>query len=175
MKEVIEKFFETLRKTQFMPSDAMVAYQHGLLEKVIRHARKHVPFYRESGRLDPLFRMDETIAWERWAEIPLLTRRDLQIAEDRLKSEFVPPEHGRIVPGSTSGSTGEPLKVLQTELAVRWASSAVRLRDLERHKIDPTQRLAYVCAPADFDVTTVRRYPSWRPEFESLGLAGERV
>jgi phenylacetate-coenzyme A ligase PaaK-like adenylate-forming protein len=32
--------------------------QTGLLERLVRHAVANVPFYRDSGRLNPLFRAD---------------------------------------------------------------------------------------------------------------------
>jgi phenylacetate-CoA ligase len=78
---------------------------------------------------------------------------------------------------STSGSTGEPVRVVDTELARRWAWAAVRLRDFRWHRIDPTRRLVRLHPfPLEmFDATGVNREPAWRPEFASLGLSGERV
>lgn len=174
---IIRQFHETLRRTQFMPPDALKAYQLGLLDSLVRHARAHVPFYRDSGRLEPLFRSGGAVDWQRWMEIPPLRRADLQQDYERLKSDVIPPSHGRLFVSSTSGSTGEPVKVLQTELAARWAWFGQRLRDYEWHGIDPTRRLAFVYpfTDADFDTGGVRWQPSWRPEFMQLGLKGERV
>src|SRR5258708_18299672 len=99
----------TLRKTQFAPREQILEYQRRLLEKLIRHARAHVPFYRDSGRLDPLFRRDDAIDWEHWAEIPPVTRNDLQVSYEQLKSEVVPAEDGRTLAMSTAVSTGQPV------------------------------------------------------------------
>jgi phenylacetate-coenzyme A ligase PaaK-like adenylate-forming protein len=135
MQEIIRGFLGTLRQTQFAQPEQILQYQRGLLERLIRHARTHVPFYREGRRLDPLFRRDGTIDWERRTEIPPLTRNDLQSSYDRLKSDYIPVEHGRTLPQSTAGSTGEPVKVLAQEMARRWAWAALRLRDFEWHRI----------------------------------------
>lgn len=62
MKPVTERFLQTLRRTQFMPPVRMLEYQRGLLERLIRHAKEHVPFYRDSGRLRPLFARP-TVRW----------------------------------------------------------------------------------------------------------------
>src|SRR4051812_22891710 len=110
--DAIRQFAATLRQTQFMLPERMREYQRSLLERLIRHARKHVPFYRDSGRLDTLFRRDDSIDWERWREIPLLTRKQVQDAGTALYAEQVPPETGRTWTLTTSGSTGEPVSVL---------------------------------------------------------------
>ena len=55
MEQIVGNFLETLRRTQFLPRDRLATYQRAQLEGLVRHARTHVPFYRESGRLDPLF------------------------------------------------------------------------------------------------------------------------
>ena len=39
MTTLHQAFFETLLKTQFLPSDRMLTYQRGLVERLIRHAR----------------------------------------------------------------------------------------------------------------------------------------
>ena len=177
MDQAIRAFHATLRKTQFLPSEQMRDYQRSLLTPLLRHANAHVPFYRDTGRLAPLFRADDSIDWDRWQDIPPLSRKDLQHEFERLKADVVPQAHGRTFLISTSGSTGEPAKVLQTEIAVRWAWAALRLRDFEWHQIDPTQRLAflYPFTHDDFDITGIRKETAWRPEFKALDLGGERI
>lgn len=177
MDRVIRAFLETLRKTQIMPPEQMREYQRSLLVPLLRHAREHVSFYRDTRRLAPLFRADDSIDWDRWQEIPPLTRKDLQQQFERLTADGVPSNHGQILLTSTSGSTGEPVKILQTELSQRWTNTALRLRDFEWHRIDPTKRLAflYPFTPEAFDITGVRRHSAWRPAFEYLNLAGERI
>src|SRR4029078_7700513 len=85
------------------------AYQRQALERLLRHARAQVPFYRDSGRLDVLFAADDGIAWERWDEVPTLSRVEAQENAEALYAETVPPSCGDVVKGYTAGSTGTPL------------------------------------------------------------------
>ncbi len=109
MDELTQQYFEALLRTQFLPPDRMRLYQRGLLEKLVRHARAQVPFYRDSGRLDALFGPDDRIDWERWDDIPILTRSQAQANCEQLYADTLPPDCGEIVNGFTSGSTGKPL------------------------------------------------------------------
>ena len=102
-------FFDTLMRTQFLQPDRMQVYQRGLLERLVRHARSQVPFYRDQGRLDPLFTPNGEIDWRRWTDIPVLTRAEAQRNEQALYAENVPPECGEVISGYTAGSTGTPL------------------------------------------------------------------
>jgi phenylacetate-CoA ligase len=174
--DFIYSFLVKLRETQYLPRDALLQYQRGLLERLVRHARAYVPFYRDTGRLDPLFQVDGSINWERWTEIPLLTRADVQRAGEALHAEVLPLGEGPVLPFSTSGSTGEPITVLKTQKANALIWTALLLRDLQQHQIDTTRRLAYLhpYTPSDFDITGTRRQRAWFPSFIPLGLHGER-
>jgi hypothetical protein len=130
---VIRGFVETLRKTQFMPPERMREYQRGLLERLLRHARTQVPFYRDSGRLDPLFRGDSTIDWDRWGKIPPLTRRELQDNAASLITEIIPFGHGRRYVIATSGSTGEPARRNGLEAAAYRFTRADDQANAARH------------------------------------------
>ena len=175
MEPIIRAFLETLRKTQFLPADRLAEYQNSLLDLLVRHARAHVPFYRDSGRLDPLFRADDSIDWDRWEEVPLLTRQEVQLNEARLKSEALPPEHGRTGRKTTSGSTGEPLTVIHTDLSGALAWTSLLLRAFERNRIDPTRRMAFIGGLSDSDTSGPRHEPAWSPAFYYLGICGERI
>lgn len=174
--DIIRRFLDTLRKAQAMPPSAMQVYQRGLMERLVRHARAHVPFYRDSRRLDPLFRPDDSIDWSRWSDLVPVTRKDLQGEFDRLRSERLDPEHGRTWTLTTSGSTGEPVTMLHAELSGRLGWTAILLRDFERHGIDPRRRLAFLhpIVPGAQDLAAVQRREGWASDFVALGMAGER-
>lgn len=124
MSDPTDHFLQTLLRTQFLPADRMLTYQRGLIERLVRHARAHVPFYRDSARLAPLFTRGDAIDWDRWTDIPVLTRTEAQRNEAALYADTIPPECGQVVPGYTAGSTGTPL-AYRTNSLVAAAGSAV--------------------------------------------------
>ncbi|GBE43343.1 hypothetical protein BMS3Bbin10_01419 [bacterium BMS3Bbin10] len=71
----LKQFVRVLDKTQWMPADELAAYQRKPLGKILRHAYETVPFYRD--RLAVLFSMDGSIDWDRWAEVPFITRNGM--------------------------------------------------------------------------------------------------
>lgn len=109
MSELTQKFLETLLRTQFQSQERTLQYQRRLLERLVRHARMTVPYYRDSGRLDVLFTKEDRIDWERWGEVPVLTRSQAQANCDALYAELMPADCGEVRTGTTSGSTGHPL------------------------------------------------------------------
>ena len=127
MSELTQRFFETLLHTQFQSPERTLHYQRRLLERLLRHARATVPYYRDSGRLDVLFTKDDRIDWERWDEIPVLTRSQAQAYSKELYAESTPPECGEATTGTTSGSTGTPL-AFRTSTIQGFANTAVQER-----------------------------------------------
>ena len=121
-------------------------------------------------------RNGDAIDWDRWSEIPLLTRKEVQQAGSSLRSELVPGEHGKSFPLTTSGSTSEPVTVWHTQLSNPRVRAAVVVRNLERQGIDPSQRLAmlYPFTPDQFDTTRARRHPGGYDGHSEPGLTGER-
>src|ERR1700704_1784599 len=101
MDELTQKFFENLLRTQFLPGERMVSYQRGLIDRLVRHARAHVPFYRD--RLDVLFTKDDRIDWDRWDEVPILTRAQAAQAGDALFAQTLPPDCGEVISSFTGG------------------------------------------------------------------------
>jgi phenylacetate-CoA ligase len=177
MKEVTLAFLETLRQTQVLPPAAMHAHQRELLDPLVRHARAHVPFYRDSGRLDVLFRSDGTIDWERWAEIPLLKRSEVQQAGVSMHSVALPAAHGGTSMLTTSGSTGEPVRIMHSQLADHLVWPVVMLRSLEWYGVDPTRRFARIGTfpREDPPLLGPRLRNAWYPQFEQIELLGERL
>ena len=143
MDEPTQKFFETLLQTQFLAPDAMRAYQRILLERLLRHARAHVPFYRERGTLDPIFGRNGDIVWDRWHELPILTRAEAQANAPSLYAEVAPPECGPVTSGQTSGSTGRPLP-FRVNGIVAAAAGAVLERGLVWSGLPAVQKLAWI-------------------------------
>lgn len=112
-----------------------------LLEKLCRHARVNVPFYRDSGRLDPVFRKDGAFDRSRWTEIPILTRAEAQDNEKALQAEKVPPEMLPLMDDRTSGSTGTPLRIKRTSMQAIY-SQVLLQRSVNWNNCGPVSRLA---------------------------------
>src|SRR5437660_9384419 len=136
--EIVPRLVASLAKTQYTPAEELLQNQRDLLERLIRHARAHVPFYRDTGRLDVLFKPDDMIDWETWPQVPLLTRLDIRHAGDALRSRELPPSHGEVWSYSSSGSTDHPITVWHSDLSNRVVRLALQLREFERHQIDAT-------------------------------------
>jgi phenylacetate-CoA ligase len=144
-----------LERSQWWPAREIEAHQRLQLSALLRHAARAVPWYRE--RLDG----DAPITEERWARIPLLTRQDIRDHRAELTSDRVPPEHGEIHPRKTSGSTGEPLEVLGTEVTGLFWESLV-FRDDLWHGRDLRGRLAVIrSGRSEADPLAVHDLPSW--------------
>lgn len=122
MSALQKQIFEMLMKSQHWHKNMLQDYQFDQLEQLVRHARQHTPFY--SKRLDVLFRSDGTINWERWHDVPILTRNDLAQYHEGLLSNHLPQAHGHFADFMSSGTTGLPVKVRQTALAAQaWGAS----------------------------------------------------
>jgi phenylacetate-CoA ligase len=102
--------------------------------------------------------------------LPTLTRRDVQSAGDALHSRALHPRFGGSFATHTSGSTGEPVKLLATELD-RLVWEAITLRDHDWHDRDLRGRLASiranVGAAADADAL-----PDWGMPASELYVTG---
>ncbi len=123
MDQQTRQTFVTLIQTQLWPRDSILAYQMQLLERLCRHARAHVPFYRDSGRLAPLFGKDDDFDYYSWKGVPVLTRDEAWRNRDALRAETVPPVMEPLVLGSTTGSTGTPLPFYRTALSRTMAEA----------------------------------------------------
>jgi phenylacetate-CoA ligase len=130
-----------LERSQWHTPEQLGEAQYRQLDTLLRHAYASVPYYRErwKGVYDP----DLPLTPERFARLPVLTRRALQQHFEALKSAAPPPAHGAPGETSTSGSTGMPVRVLKTPLTdLVWQSCV--LREHLWHRRDPTARLAVI-------------------------------
>jgi phenylacetate-CoA ligase len=104
-----------LERTQWWSAAELRAAQLLQLRPLVRHAFESVPFYRERFErcgIDPRQKFD----FGDFERLPLLKRADLQGAPTQLQSTQVPPEHGPVTDGYTSGSTGAPVHFYTTSV-----------------------------------------------------------
>jgi len=135
-----------LDATQWWSAERLVEHQLLQLQALLRHAWETVPYYRM--RLGAAgYRPDGALDLAGWRSLPLLARRDIQKNGQSLASVKLPPEYAPTIEAQTSGSTGEPVKVVGTQLdALMW--EALTLREHQWHRRDPSGRLAVIRANA---------------------------
>ena len=145
-----------------MPPDALLRYQHGLLERMLRHARSEVPAY--ASRLDGVFDKEDRFRPERWRDLPLLTKTDISRDNDSFQPPSIPPDLQPVIHHQTMGTTGAPLSVPRTRLSLVVAACFVERRS-RWHDIDPSLPLGMIRfvsgTEADFPEGSSRK--GWSP------------
>jgi len=133
-----------LDESQWWSGEQLLAHQLEQIARLLAHARVTTPFYRDRfGSETPVGNAALTL--EAFTSLPLLTRRDVQSAGDALHSRALDPRFGGSFATHTSGSTGEPVKLLATELD-RLVWEAMTLRDHDWHRRDIGAKLASIRA-----------------------------
>lgn len=150
--EEITAFLRALEQTQFLSAPAMQAYQRKLLDHLVRHAASQTAFYAD--RLRPLFLPGGSIDWDRWDDIPILTRAEAQTHFADLRAQALPKAAGAVSEDTSSGSTGRPLRFLTNALQ-DLASACCSERFFNWHGLGPQALTVRIRAATHPDV----RYP----------------
>jgi len=116
----------------------MVAYQREQLARLLNHANAFVPFYK--NRLNWVIRNDGSVNWNRWRDIPIVTRKDLLEKHKSMQATQMLPAYGAIGKFSSSGTTGTPVKTTHNAYA-SWVNRAAVMRSYQWHKIDFNKNL----------------------------------
>jgi phenylacetate-CoA ligase len=106
-----------LERSQYWPRERLVELQSEKLQRLVAHAGRAVPFYRDrlgSGATS-LRGLDDL------ARLPFLTKANLQAASRTSASEV---GHGRLIEKTTGGSTGQPVTLWKTGEAWLWELAA---------------------------------------------------
>jgi phenylacetate-CoA ligase len=170
----IAAFLKALDETQYLPPERLRAYQRRLLAKLLEHARSETDFYAD--RLAPVFRADGTIDWERWQEIPILTRTEAQSNAATIVARTLPEITGEVSTIESSGSTAEPLPYRSTAMQ-KFAAACANERFFSWHRIEPDLLMSLIWAmdyPEKAAYPEGRRAKGWRqryPDSEAVDLA----
>ncbi len=121
-----------LEATQWWHPERLRAAQLGQIETLVRHAFANTSFYRRHyAGFDPR----APLTWERFEQLPVLRRVDLQQQREEILSRADLGHHGARIDGYTSGSTGTPIHSTATGLSITMYQ-ALSLRELLWHRID---------------------------------------
>lgn len=133
------EFYDRLIESQYADPAERLRASRKQLAKLVQHARASVPFY--ANRLDVLFDSNGQIDWERWSEVPIVTRNDLLTRPMDLRATSLPGFHrGPVQEESTSGSTGLPVTVASSLYSGNVHTAAV-YRAHTWHELDWSQDL----------------------------------
>lgn len=103
-----------LEDSQWWSAERLQSYQLRQLDKLLHHAREHVPHYRHwLAPCDWIGR--QPLTPELWSQLPTLKRAVIEDQPQDLVAQPA-PQHGRTNVKRTSGSSGDPLQVLGTEI-----------------------------------------------------------
>lgn len=157
-----------LANSQWWEPEYLLEQQLKQLVQLLHHAEKKVPYYEQ--RLGALgIRAASIISFEDFRQLPILSRKDIQIADTQLYARQLPQDHGRLIEKHTSGSTGRPIKALGTDLT-QFFWSAFTLRDHLWHRRDLQGKLASIRTTVK-DAST----PGWGPATDSAYKTGPGV
>jgi phenylacetate-CoA ligase len=155
-------FLDTLRATQWYEPDDIARFQQPQIERMCRHAATTAPGWAK--RLRPLFGSGDpdrgAFRFDRWREIPVLTRGDLATNVEAFTANATPEAAGRTRAGATSGSTGTPLAYRASEL-VDIASLCQSERIYEEHAFDLFAPFASIRLDRDAVYPEGKRSSGW--------------
>jgi phenylacetate-CoA ligase len=115
---------QELERSQYCPPDKMVDYQLRRIQRLVKHAYEHVPFYRESFRQAGI-KPDDIRSLEDFAAVPLLEKEEVR--EDPRR--FIADNAGKLRETRTGGSTGTPmLYFLDRDNTAASKASSLRAR-----------------------------------------------
>ncbi len=158
--------YEQLDRSQWLSPDQLREYQLRRLRALVAHCKTHVPYYRAAlAGLDPQ-------ALTGVEQLPILTRRRYQEDFARMRAEALPAGQRAAGEAHTSGTTGVPVEVLQTD-ATQNVWLALFLRDLDWAGVDLTGRLAAIRALPPH--AEGRLLPYWHPRWADLLPSGTSI
>jgi phenylacetate-CoA ligase len=154
--------YHELQRTQWLTPEEIERGQLQQVRSLLNHCMANVPYYRrmlDTAGIEP----DDIQSMADLRRIPILTRRTCQEEHEALTATRLPP--GTVATGtaSTSGTLGEPIKVLQTKRVDLWwcacylrdlewcgfdtSGSVAAIRNLVRNPADPRQKLEGLSSP----------------------------
>jgi phenylacetate-CoA ligase len=135
------RHLDELQRTQWLSPDAVRDLQDRKLRRLVRHAYRHVPYYRRRMR-DVGVSPDDISGVEDLARLPMLTKNDVR---RNLYFDIISDNHRKdqMLKVSTSGSTGEPFVCFadRSQLEFRWAATMRSMMWTGWHPGDPQLRL----------------------------------
>ena len=142
--------FDDLLHNEFVPEDAHRARESRVVSALVAFAAAEVPYYRDllaSRALEPAdFQGARDLS-----RLPELTKATIQAEGARLAARRLPKGERVAGTSTSSGSTGAPTAVLQSERS-RFAHQLLVQRQLRWYRFDPLGAMAWIRAAKDIRV-----------------------
>lgn len=167
----LERIYNTLEESQWWPRERLEESQRIELTRLVGHARSTSPFY--STRLDCLFRPNGSIDWDRWVDIPIMTRAELSHKRATIESSRPIHAHGPFGIVKTSGSTGDPVEFLVTRM-MNDLSVASLWRGQKWAKMDWSGTMIHM-GPESSKFKTGDSMGPWGPPWLRAAAKGKRL
>ena len=154
-----------LEQTQWWEPARLRESQLMQVRALLRHAYTHSSFHRERMRgcdFDPY----AEFGWDDFSALPRLTRAELQQNSAQLDCRQAIAAHGECLPGTSSGSTGMPIRFFSTAVT-RLMWNAMTLRDHVWQRRDLSLKLASI---GDFEREIT--LPNWGNPAANVALTG---
>jgi phenylacetate-CoA ligase len=163
------KWFDRLVANEFLPFGEQRAWQERALRRLIRFAAENVPYYRDVfARLG--LRAADVGTPDDVPKLPLLTKVDVYEHAAALQARSLPRGEKRWGHTLSSGTTGRPTRVLQSDASMRMFS-ILRQRENRWFRLNPSLTFATFRIPSQLPTVRGGRLledgatyllPSWR-------------
>jgi phenylacetate-CoA ligase len=166
---------QQLQDSQWWSAEAIRDKQLEQLRRVLLHAQRTVPFYRQQQAYNDTLQA-AYVSWDDWQRLPVIDRKDLQSAGNAINSTQLPASHGNTSLIVTTGSTGRPVRVLTTQVAAMFWK-AFTFREHLWHEREFTAKLGAIRALNDGVAPPPRGalQKSWGPATDLLVDTGPCV
>lgn len=145
-----------MSQAERMPAEWVAVQQMKQFGKLLTHALETVPLYQR--RLPKI--LNTPLTAELWRQIPILTREELQSADQEILSTRPPKDHEILAVKMTSGSTGMPVKAYTTSTTrFFWMTNSIR--DHLWHKHDFSQKIMIIRPELELEPGQVMILKDW--------------
>ena len=132
-----------LQQSEWWPAEQLLDQQLRQLQQLLKHAVIESLWYQQQPLFHSLAKQTEPLSLNQFAQLPCLSRAQLQQNTGTISAANIPAAHGQRLELATSGSTGTPLLGSETELN-HFFWGGYNLRDHLWHRRDLTKKFAAI-------------------------------
>ena len=162
-----------MEQTQYWPREEIERRQLLQANILLKHARSTTPFYQElyDRKRVPACEIE---SWSDWQQLPIVSRQMLQEAGDGWHAAQLPKDHGQLMEYYTSGSTGTPLRSVNTTLGLLFKSALV-LRHHKWSRENTGSKAAYIQEVGADHINGIRQAKNWEKATENIIETGPAI